>query len=189
MVGSWLLLIQIDEISFLRINFDLKELVISIILFTIIAVVEETLFRGYILRNLMSSLNKYLALILSSFLFSLMHSLNPNIELFSLFNLFLAGLVLGSSYLYTKNLWFPIALHLSWNLFQTLLGFNVSGQDTYSLIEFEINRANLLNGGAFGFEGSYLSLFAEIISILGIGLYYNRKKLIPSAYKDIDRYF
>ena len=79
----------------------------------------------------MSSFNKYKALIISSILFSIMHGLNPNISLFSLFDLFLAGIVLDLSYINTKNLWFPIDMHLSWNLFQTLLGFNVSGQDTY----------------------------------------------------------
>jgi hypothetical protein len=68
-------------------------------------------------------------------------------------------------------------LHLSWNLFQTILGFNVSGQDSYSLIEFSISENTLLNGGAFGFEGSILSVIAMVISIGGIWLYYERKKL------------
>ncbi|MDT0645440.1 type II CAAX endopeptidase family protein [Zunongwangia sp. F260] len=181
MVFAFVLLNQLQEILFLRINLDLTELIISIILFTIVAVVEETLFRGYILRNLMSSFNKYFALIISSILFSAMHSFNSNVDLFSLLNLFLAGILLGLSYLYTKNLWFPIALHLSWNLFQTLLGFNVSGRDTYSIIEFKINEENFMNGGAFGFEGSYLSLFAQILSIASIGFYYNRKKLTTTA--------
>ncbi|WP_343329317.1 type II CAAX endopeptidase family protein [Polaribacter staleyi] len=176
MTIGYFLLIYFKEIFFLKVNFKLEELIKSILLFTIVAIVEETLFRGYILKNLMSSFNKYTALILSSILFSIMHGLNPNISLFSLFDLFLAGIVLGLSYIYTKNLWFPIAMHLSWNLFQTLLGFNVSGQDTYSIIEFKTNESNLINGGAFGFEGSYLSIIAEILTIIGIGIYYNRKK-------------
>ena len=176
------LLIYLKEIFFLKLTFDTKELIISILLFTIVAVVEETLFRGYILKNLMISFNKYVALVVSSILFSLMHIFNPNVDLFSLFNLFLVGILFGLSYIYTKNLWFPIALHLSWNLFQSLFGFNVSGQDTYSLIEFKINEANLINGGAFGFEGSYLSIIAQIITIIGIGIYYNNlSSIIPKS--------
>lgn len=175
MAIGYFLLIHFEEIYFVKASFDFKELIISIIHFAIVAVVEETLFRGYILKNLMSSYNKYIALIVSSILFSLIHSFNPNVDLFSLFNLFLGGISLGLSYIYTKNLWFPIAMHLSWNLFQTLLGFNVSGQDSYSIIEFKINESNLINGGVFGFEGSYLSIIAEIITIIGIGIYYNRK--------------
>jgi hypothetical protein len=175
MLIGYLLLIYLKEIFFLNVNFDFKELIISIMLFTIVAIVEETLLRGYVLRNLMSSFNKYTALIASSILFSVMHSFNPNVDLFSLFNLLLAGIVLGLSYIHTKNLWFPIAMHLSWNLFQTLFGFNVSGKDTYSIIEFNIKEGNLINGGVFGFEGSYLSIIAEIITIIGIGIYYSRK--------------
>ena len=176
------LLIYLEEIFFLKLTFDTKELIISILLYTIVAVVEETLFRGYILKNLMISFNKYVALVVSSILFSLMHIFNPNVDLFSLFNLFLLGILFGLSYIYTKNLWFPIALHLSWNLFQSLFGFNVSGLDTYSLIEFKINEANLINGGAFGFEGSYLSIIAQIITIIGIGIYYNNlSSIIPKS--------
>jgi hypothetical protein len=87
-----------------------------------VAVVEETLFRGYVLKNFMESFNKYAALIISSGLFSSMHYFNLDFDLFSFFSLFLAGILFGISYIYTKNLWFPIALHLSWNLFQALFG-------------------------------------------------------------------
>ena len=176
MATGYFLLLIFKEIYFIKVNFDLKEILISVVYFTIVSFVEETLIRGYVLKNIMSSFNKYAALIVSSILFSLMHAFNPNVDLFSLFNLFLAGILLGLSYIYTKNLWFPIALHFSWNLFQTLLGFNVSGQDTYSIIEFKINESNLLNGGAFGFEGSYLSIIAQLLTIIAIGIYYNKKK-------------
>ncbi len=167
------ILISLNEIFYIKMSFDYKELLFLILIYTIVAFVEETLFRGYILRNLMNSFNNYIALIISAILFSLMHSFNPNVNLFSLFDLFLAGLTLGLSYIYTKNLWFPIAMHFSWNLFQSLFGFNVSGQNTYSIIEIGMNEMNLINGGSFGFEGSYLSIIAEIITIIGIGIYYN----------------
>ena len=39
------------------------------------------------------------------------------------------------------------------DFFQVMFGFNVSGMDTYSLIEFEIIENNNINGGDFGFEG------------------------------------
>ena len=177
MAIGYIVLIYLKEIYFFKFFFDIKELMISILIFTIVAFFEETFFRGYILKNLMLSSNRYIALIITSILFSLNHYSNPNIDLISIINLFLAGMLLGISYIYTRNLWFPIALHLSWNLFQTLFGFNVSGYHNYSLIEFTIKDANLLNGGAFGFEGSYLAIIAQIITISGIVVYYNRKKL------------
>lgn len=180
MTVGYLLLLFLGEINFERVIFNFKEIIISIFLFIIVAVMEELLMRGYILKNLMISFNKYVALIVSSILFSLMHGFNPNIDLFALTNLFLAGILLGISYIHTKNLWFPIALHLSWNLFQTILGFNVSGQKTYSLVEFGITENNLLNGGKFGFEGSILSVIAMLITIVGIEIYYRRQKQITT---------
>ena len=174
MTLGYLILIYLKEIFFIRINFQFRELLVTIALYSIVAVVEETLFRGYILKNFMNSLNKNIALIISSILFSLMHCINPSINFFSLLDLFLAGIVLGLPYIYTKNLWFSIAMHLSWNLFQTLYGFNVSGLDTYSIIEFRIIDANLINGGAFGFEGTYLSIIAEILTLVGIEIYYKK---------------
>ena len=175
MAAGYVILLSLKEIYFERAQFDIKEIGISILLFIFVAVGEEVLFRGYILKNLMSSFNKYVALIVSSILFALAHGLNPNVDLFSLTNLFLAGILLGLTYIYTKNLWFPIALHLSWNLFQALFGFNVSGLNSYSLIEFSIKENNLLNGGAFGFEGSMLSILFQLMAIFSIGIYYNRK--------------
>ncbi len=183
MSTSYLILLLLGEIIFQRIVFDLKEIIISIVLFSIVAIMEEVLVRGYILKNLMVSFNKYVALIVSSILFSSMHAFNPNIDLFSLTNIFLAGIFLGISYIHTKNLWFPIALHLSWNLFQTIFGFNVSGQKTYSLIEFSITENNLINGGKFGLEGSILSVIAMLIAIVGIEIYYRRKKLTTTPHK------
>ncbi|WP_111709565.1 CPBP family intramembrane glutamic endopeptidase [Lutibacter citreus] len=177
MFTGYFLLLFLNEIYFQKTIIDLKEILLTIILFICVAVTEEVLLRGYILKNLMISFNKYLALIISSALFAAMHGFNPNIDLFSMSNIFLAGILLGLSYIYTKNLWFPIALHLSWNLFQSLLGFNVSGQDSYSLIEFSIKDNNILNGGAFGFEGSILSVIAMLITIVGIAMYYERKKV------------
>lgn len=176
MTIGYFLLIFLEEINFEGFFFDYKEIIYSTLLFIIVAIVEEVLCRGYILRNLMFSFNKYIALLISSLLFSLMHSLNPNVDLFALTNIFLAGILLGLSYIYTKNLWFPIALHLSWNLFQTLFGFNVSGQYVYSIIEFSITEKNILNGGAFGFEGSVFSVVAMVLTIAGIWIYYNREK-------------
>lgn len=169
------ILIVIGEVSITSIDFNLPELLMTVLLFTSVSVVEETLIRGYVLRNMMLSFNKYVALILSSVIFSLLHAGNPNVTNLGLVDLFLAGIVLGIPYLYTKNLWMPIGLHLSWNLFQSLLGFNVSGQDTYSIIELEYVSENITNGGAFGIEGSYLSVIAEIITIGWLVWYFEKR--------------
>lgn len=177
-------LLQIlGEINFQKIKFDFNQILISILIFVLVSLTEEIVFRGYILRNLMYSFNKYIALLISAILFSLMHGFNPNIDIIGFSNIFLAGILLGITYIHTKNLWFPIALHFSWNFFQTFLGFNVSGQNTYSAIEFKIAEETILNGGSFGFEGSILSMIAMIITIIAISIYYREKNLQPTSVK------
>ena len=173
---AFVFLLLTRELIFKSVDFDASGALASILLFTAVAVGEEVLLRGYVLRNLMLSFNKYSALALSSLLFAALHGLNPNLDVLGMLNLFLAGILLGTSYIFTKNLWFPIALHLSWNLFQSYFGFNVSGQDFYSIFKFELPEANILNGGYFGFEGSVL---AVIIQLLLIGLlfsYYQKRR-------------
>ncbi len=172
-IGSILTLI--GEVSIANIKFDPLEVLMTVLLFTSVSVVEETLIRGYVLKNMMLSFNKYIALILSSIIFSLLHAANPSVTVLGLIDLFLAGIVLGIPYMYTKNLWMPIGIHLSWNLFQSLLGFNVSGQDTYSIIELEYVTENITNGGAFGIEGSYFSVIAEILTIIWLFWYFEKK--------------
>ncbi len=171
---AYLLLSQMDEIVFVKTVFKINEILFSVGLFIIVAISEEVLIRGYILRNLMYSFNKYTALIISSILFSVIHGFNPDMSWLSYLNLFLAGILLGASYIYTKNLWFPIALHFSWNFFQSLFGFNVSGQNLYSLIEFKIAKSNLINGGLFGFEGSIFCIVIQLVLITTILIYYNK---------------
>ncbi|WP_437372042.1 CPBP family intramembrane glutamic endopeptidase [Maribacter litoralis] len=174
-----------EEIIYTDFNFDVLELIYTTLLFVLVAILEEVLFRGYILKNLMLSFNKYIALIISSALFAIAHGANPNISLFSLTGLFLAGIALGASYIYTKNLWYPIAFHFSWNLFQSLFGFNVSGQDIYSILEFTVPENNMVNGGQFGFEGSIFSLIIEMILVALIIYYYQVKKPQPIRNENI----
>ena len=106
----------------------------------------------------MSSFNKYVALVLSSLLFAILHIFNPNTSAIGMINLFLAGILLGVSYIYTKNLWFPVALHFSWNFFQgPVFGFHVSGLDMNAIIIQKPQEEQLFSGGTFGFEGSILA--------------------------------
>lgn len=174
-----------EEIIYTEYNFDVLELIYTTLLFILVAILEEVLFRGYILKNLMLSFNKYIALIISSIVFAIAHGANSNISLFSLTGLFLAGIALGVSYIYTKNLWYPIAFHFSWNLFQSLFGFNVSGQDIYSIIEFTVLENNMMNGGQFGFEGSIFSLITELTLVALIIYYYQVKKPQPIRNENI----
>ena len=172
MAFAYVSLSLIGEIVFENYTFNLQKIFLSIILFVGVSVFEEVIFRGYMLKNLLESFNPYVALFISSIFFSLIHGSNPNVTTLGLCNIFLAGFFLGASYIFTKNLWFPIALHFSWNFFQSMFGFKVSGLDSYSIIEFTIPENNMLNGGEFGFESSLLSIIILIIGTCLIWKYF-----------------
>ena len=151
-------------------------LILIIGFFISVAISEETLFMGYILSNLMASFDKYIALIISAIFFSLIHSFNANINFISMVNLFISGIIFGVAYIYSKSLWFPIALHFSWNFFQgPVFGFNVSGRDTYSLLSTNADTANIWNGGSFGFEASVLSVFFQLIALFIVFLIFKNR--------------
>ena len=180
MAFAYVFLSLIGEIVFENYTFDLQKIFLSIILFIGVSIFEEVIFRGYMLKNLLESFNPYVALFISSIFFSLIHGSNPNVTAIGLCNIFLAGFFLGASYIFTKNLWFPIALHFSWNFFQSMFGFKVSGLDSYSIIEFTIPENNILNGGEFGFESSLLSIIILIIGTFIIWNYFKKNNIEKS---------
>jgi hypothetical protein len=141
-------------------------------LFRIVSLSEELLFRGYILNNLLMSGKRYNALILSSVIFALFHSINPNLTLLAFVNIFLAGMLLGSSYIFTQNIWFPLSLHLFWNFFQgAVFGYPVSGHEIDSLFSFQPLGKNLLHGGEFGFEGSMICTIFVSFTVVALLIY------------------
>ncbi|PKQ61452.1 hypothetical protein BZG02_15985 [Labilibaculum filiforme] len=165
-----LILYYTGHLYFESITFSLIGLTQSLLLFILVAINEEVFVRGYLLRNFMDSMNKYIALIVSSLLFMALHLLNPNLSLVGTINIFLAGLLLGISYIFTKNLWFPLALHFSWNFFQgPIFGFEVSGTSSTPLITHSIQGSELITGGQFGLEGS---IIATVLCSLGILLFW-----------------
>ena len=155
--------------------FSFYDQIFYFFLFTIVSLNEEIAIRGYILHNLSSSFNKYVALIISSLVFMIMHLGNPNIGILPLVNLFLAGIFLGIYTIHKNNLWFPIGAHLTWNYLQgPIFGFEVSGNKINSLFEQKLNGHELLTGGNFGFEGSIILTFFLMISIFFMDGYFQK---------------
>lgn len=169
-------LVSIREINWLGLKLEVDNIFLGFGLFVLVALAEELLLRGYVLNNLMKSMNHLIALAVSAIMFSLIHVFNSNFSWIGFWNLLLAGILLGLPYIYTKSLWFPIALHFSWNFFQGIIfGFNVSGHVTYSLFTQSRTADTIWNGGKFGFEGSVLSLVFQIIAILALWWYYSKR--------------
>ncbi len=165
-IGSLFLYFS-GNLTYDAINFNFIGLLQAFLLFIFVSINEEVFVRGYILRNMMGSMNKYIALVVSSLLFMGLHLMNPNLSLVGIINLVLAGILLGIGYIFTKNLWFPLALHFSWNFFQgPIFGFEVSGTNSDSFISHTIQGSELLTGGKFGLEGSLVTTILCSIAIL-----------------------
>ena len=158
-------------------SFPFLDIVLYFILFVVVAFHEEIMLRGYILRSLMESMNRYLALAISSLIFMTVHLLNPNISFLGVVNLFLAGIVLGIYYVHKSNLWLPIGMHLTWNFFQgPIFGFEVSGIKSQSLIKQTVNGSDLITGGKFGFEASLFATVLIVVVILYLDKNYREQK-------------
>jgi membrane protease YdiL (CAAX protease family) len=164
----FLILLVTGSVTVVSAQFPIGSFVVMIPVLILAAAFEEIMLRGYMLNNLMASMNKYLALILVSLLFSVSHLGNPNQTWAGLFNIILAGLLLGTYYIHVKNLWFPIALHFAWNFFQGgIYGSPVSGLTTPSVLTLNFPGSEILTGGQFGFEASWVTTFVLAAVIIG----------------------
>ncbi|MBA4166606.1 MAG: CPBP family intramembrane metalloprotease [Chitinophagaceae bacterium] len=139
----------------------------SMSIMLLVAFSEELVFRGYILRNLMKSFNPWLSLAISAFLFALVHIMNPGIPVVGVINIVLGGLVLGITFMNTRNLWMPVLFHFSWNFFQgPVLGFPVSGLAFRTILSTTLSGNDLITGGSFGFEGSVICTVLLLVAFL-----------------------
>lgn len=179
LISGTLILLISNSIKIVSVQYNGSDFYYGFLLFIIVALNEEILCRGYILNNLMGSMNPYWGLIISSTIFALMHSFNDNLNWLGILDLFVAGILLGSTYIYTRNLWFPISFHLFWNFIQgSVFDYNVSGLNISSLFKFDMLVKNSFNGGDFGFEGSWLCTVLNVLTVLVI-LYYFKKQSVP----------
>lgn len=151
------------------------------------AIFEEILIRGIIFRITEEKLGSYFALLISAILFGAMHLGNPNSSLTVAIGLAIqAGLLLASAYIYSRNLWFPIAIHFAWNFTQSaIFGANVSGNIiSKTLITSKIEGAEWFTGGQFGPEGSIqATAFCCIPTVILLILSHKEGKIISPYWK------
>ena len=151
------------------------------------AIFEEILMRGIVFRITEEKLGSYFGLFISAILFGAMHLGNPNSSLTAALGLAIqAGLLLASAYIYSRNLWFPIAIHFAWNFTQSaIFGANVSGNSiSKTLITSKIEGAEWFTGGQFGPEGSIqATVFCFIVTIILLILSHKEGKIIAPYWK------
>lgn len=130
-------------------------------------VLEETLFRGILLRHLEAMLGSWLALVITALLFGLAHLMNPHASLFAALAIGAeAGILLGAAYLLTRRLWFAIGIHAAWNFTQGwVFSIPVSGSaGAAGLLVTRRDGPDWLTGGGFGLEASVVALVAATVA-------------------------
>lgn len=127
---------------------------------------EELAFRGYLFQKL-RSVNRIGGFAFSAFVFAGLHLANHAITPLALLNISLAGILLALAYERYQRLWFPLGIHLAWNLLSgPILGYPVSGYvSRTTLFATTLRGSDSITGGAFGIEGSVFIAIVEVVAI------------------------
>jgi uncharacterized protein len=150
-----------------------RTLLTSLPIFVLAAAAEEAMFRGYPLQTMARSRMSWVAIIITSVVFSYGHLGNPNVVPgFTFANTAIAGVWLAIAYLRTRSLWFPLGIHWAWNwMMGAVLGLPVSGIERLTpdpLLRATDLGPAWLTGGAYGIEGGAACTAALLLSTLFI---------------------
>ncbi|HEM2751502.1 TPA: CPBP family intramembrane metalloprotease [Streptococcus suis] len=152
------------------------EFLILVLAWSIQGTTEELLTRGWMFSSLAAKHNIPVGILVSSLFFTFLHLGNNGISLIPLLDLTLFAILACLVMLKTGNLWVIGGLHAAWNCFQgNVFAFPVSGtQAGQAFISVITTGPDWLSGGAFGVEGSVISLLiqAGMITWLVYELYF-----------------
>jgi uncharacterized protein len=130
------------------------------------AVLEELAMRAVVFRLVEEAAGTTVGVVVSAVLFGLLHAFNPGATLVSSAAVAIeAGVLLAVAYALTRNLWFCIGLHMSWNFAEgSLFGAKVSGGSAaHSLMHTTLAGPDILTGGAFGPEASVIAMGVTLV--------------------------
>ena len=119
---------------------------------------EELIFRGYAFQLLVRYLGPFATILPVSVVFGLLHSSNPNSTRLGVVNTVFWGILLGVSFLRSRDLWLPIGLHFGWNAVLPVFGVNLSGLTIeVTRYSYRWDLAPIWSGGEYGPEGGLLA--------------------------------
>ncbi|MHD0396305.1 lysostaphin resistance A-like protein [Staphylococcus simulans] len=142
-------------------------------------IIEEIMFRGILMKYIEHQTNIYLALIVTSILFGMVHVLNGLVTGMSLILLVVAvttaGLMYGLAAYFLNTVWASIVIHMIWNLSAVMTITNQKIE--YGVVQYMINTKNpLITGGTYGMDASLISIIGYMSIILVLLIYSNRSK-------------
>lgn len=159
--------------------FDSKE-ILTLILSDIlemsigVALVEEMIFRGFILKAFDKYLGKKAALVIPSILFSSVHFIFKR-GTFGEMTAFLVsasvvGILLSLITYKNSSIWPSVFIHFIWNMFMCGNLFHVAKDFVpYTIFSYKLKAASsFVTGGIFGGEASIITAFIFILTIIYI---------------------
>lgn len=159
------------DVSFGGINSQtLDTLLTYLIVFTAAGILEELINRGYLFQAFIEGTRVWIAILVFSFIFSLVHIFNEDFSWVGAICIFLHGVLFALTYFKTRSLWVPIGIHVAWNWTQgPLWGMKVSGTGIGHTFMKSVPRGpELLSGGNFGAEGSLITVIVTAALVLYI---------------------
>jgi len=145
----------------------------AIVLCALVALFEETLFRGYALQTVSQAFGSTSAVVVTGVLFGALHLVNPTpglpawLKLVGCGCVAFYGMLAAISRLVTNGLWLPMGIHFAWNLLeQFVFGFADSGVSSpKSLLHATVTGPVLLTGGSYGPEGGLVMLVLAGVAV------------------------
>lgn len=150
------------------------------------SVFEELLFRGVLFRSVEQMAGSWIAIIVSSLVFGVIHLLNPDATIAGAVYIAIeAGLLLAAAYLVTRRLWLAIGYHMMWNYVQSAVfsGIVSGGVALPGLLQVRIEGPRFYTGGSFGMEQSVFALvLCTITGALLLAIAIRRGHLVPAPW-------
>lgn len=144
-------------------------IVLFFVAFVLQGMGEEALFRGYLLTSLSRRNNEWVAIIVSSVIFSIFHLPNAGFNVIAFVNITLFGVFAAVFMLKRGSIWAVSAIHTAWNFLQgNVFGIRVSGNPKFSSVLDCANAdfGSVLNGGDFGLEGGLGVTVVLLVALL-----------------------
>jgi len=137
----------------------------TVVGFALVSSTEELMLRGYGLQLLAEGGGRWFAAVVTGAFFGAMHLGNPGANALGVVNTAVLAVLLAWLILRTGSLWIAFGYHSAWNLAGApLFGMRLSGLDVpTALFATRFSGPEWLTGGAYGFEGSVLIGFIELV--------------------------
>ncbi|WP_425445876.1 CPBP family intramembrane glutamic endopeptidase [Dethiothermospora halolimnae] len=177
-ITTVLIALGMIEIDSFNMNVDLLTFMWIILGWLVQSASEEIAIRGWLIPILGNRYTPFLAILLTSTIFGILHLFSSGVTILSFINLFLSGIFFASYAIYTNNIWGVCGMHFSWNLtLGNIFGLPVSGFNSNgeTIITMKQTGPVFFTGGDFGPEGSFITTIVLLIGICIIGIMTSKK--------------